>query len=65
MMVKCANDGLLQANDGEVLINDGEMLVNDGEMLVNDDEMRIWAYTHFTISVHYSFLSAIAFTEVY
>ena len=41
MMVKCANDGLLQANDGKMLVNDGEMLVNDGEM--------IWSYNHFTI----------------
>ena len=37
MMVKWANDGLLQANDGKMLVNDGEMLVNDGE------------YNHFTI----------------
>ena len=41
MMVKWANDGLLQ-------VNDGKMLVNDGEMLVNDDQMSIWSYTHFT-----------------
>ena len=41
MMVKWANDGLLQANDGKMLVNDGEMLVNDGEM-------SVW-YTHFTI----------------
>jgi hypothetical protein len=25
MMVKRANDGLLQANDGKILVNDGEM----------------------------------------
>ena len=49
MMVKWANDGLLQANDGKMLVNDGEMLVNDGEMLVNDGEMSIWSYNHFTI----------------
>ena len=49
MMVKWANDGLLQANDGKMLVNDGEMLANDGEMLVNDGEMIIWSYTHFTI----------------
>ena len=42
MMVKWANDGLLQANDGKMLGNDGEILVNDGEM-------SIWSYTHFTI----------------
>ena len=41
MMVKRANDYLLQANDGKMLVNDGEMLVNDGEMLVNDGEMSI------------------------
>ena len=40
MMIKIANDGLLQANDGKMLVNDGERLVNDGEMLVNDGEMR-------------------------
>ena len=34
MMVKWANDGLLQANDGKMLVNDGEMLVNDGEMSI-------------------------------
>ena len=42
MMVKWANEGLLQAYDGKMLVNDGEMLVNDGEM-------SIWSYTHFTI----------------
>ena len=31
MMVKLANDGLLQANDGKMLVKDGEMLVNDGD----------------------------------
>ena len=41
MMVKCANDGLLQANDVKMLVNDGEMLVNDGEILINDGEMSI------------------------
>ena len=41
MMVKWANDGLLQANDGKMLVNDGEMLVNDGVM-------SVW-YTHYTI----------------
>ena len=49
MMVKGANDGLLQANDGKMLVNDGEMLVKDGKMLGNDDEMSIWSYTYFTI----------------
>ena len=49
MMVKWANDSLLQANDVKMLVNDSEMIVNDGEMLVNDDEMSIWSYTHFTI----------------
>ena len=39
MMVKWANDGILQANDGKMLINDGEMLVKDGEM-------SVWSYTH-------------------
>ena len=33
MMVKWANDGLLQANDGKMLVNDGQMLVNDGEIM--------------------------------
>ena len=33
MMVKWADDGLLQAN----------------EMLVNDGEMSAWSYIHFTI----------------
>ena len=42
MMVKWANDGLLQANDGQMVVNDGEMLVNDGEM-------SVWSYTHFSI----------------
>ena len=42
MMVKWANDGLLQANASKILVNDDEMLVNDGEM-------SSWAYTHFTI----------------
>ena len=42
MMVKWANDGLLQANDGKMLVNDGEMLVNDGKM-------SVWSYIHFTI----------------
>ena len=41
MMVKWANDGLLQVNDGKMLVNVGEMLVNDGEMLVNDGEMLV------------------------
>ena len=51
MMVKWANDGLLQANDGE-------MLVNDGEMLVNYSEMSIWSYTHFTdINEHFTIIS--------
>ena len=49
IMVKWANDGLLQANDGKILVNDGEMLVNDGEMLVNGGEMSICSYIHFTI----------------
>jgi len=39
MMVRWANDCLLQANDGKMLVNDGEMLGNDDEMLVNDGEM--------------------------
>ena len=42
MMVKWANDGLLQANDGKMLVNDVEMLVNDGEL-------SVWSFTHFTI----------------
>ena len=42
MMVKWANDFLLQANASKMLFDDGEMLVNDGEM-------SIWSYTHFTI----------------
>ena len=56
MMVRWANDGVLQANatkmlvnDCEMLVHDGEMLVNDGEILVNDVEMSIWSYTHFTL----------------
>ena len=35
MVVKLANDGILQANDGEMLVNDGEM--------------SVWSNTHFTI----------------
>ena len=42
MMVKWANDGLLQANAGKMLVNDSEMQVNDGEM-------SLWSYTYFTI----------------
>ena len=53
MMVKRANDGLLQANDGKILVNDGEMLVNDGEMLFNDGEMSIWSYTHHKLEVNH------------
>ena len=34
MMVKRANDGLLQANDGKMLVNDGEMLGNEDEMSI-------------------------------
>ena len=34
MMVKWANDGLLQANEGKMLANDGETLVNDGAISV-------------------------------
>ena len=49
MMVRWANDGVLQANANKMLGYDGEMLVNDGEMLVNDGEMSKWSYTHFTI----------------
>ena len=41
IMVKWANDGLLQANEGKMLVNDDEMLVNDGDMLVNDGEMLV------------------------
>ena len=37
-MVKCPNDGLLQANDGKMHVNDDEVLVNDGEM-------SEWSYT--------------------
>ena len=33
MMVKWANDGLIQANDGKMLVNDGELLVNNGEIV--------------------------------
>ena len=42
MLIKWANDDLLQANDGEMLVNDGEMLANDGEMSIR-------SYSHFTI----------------
>ena len=42
MMVKWANDALLQANDDKMLVNDGQMLVNDGEM-------SVWSYIHFSI----------------
>ena len=38
MMVKLANNGLLQAKDGEMLVNDGEMVVDDSEM--NSQEMH-------------------------
>ena len=37
MMVKWANDGLLQANDGKKLVNVGETVVNDGQM-------SLWSY---------------------
>ena len=56
IVVRRANDGVLQANDDKILVNDdemivndGKMIVNDGKMLVNDGEMSIWSYTHFTI----------------
>ena len=50
MLIKWANDGLLQANDGKLLVNDGEMLVNDGEM-------SEW-YTHSTIiDEHFNIIS--------
>ena len=39
MMVKLANDGLLQAADGKILVNYDKILVSDGEMLVNAGEM--------------------------
>ena len=32
MMVKWADDGLLQANASKMRVSDSEMLVNDGEM---------------------------------
>ena len=47
MMVKWANDGILQANDGEMFVNDGERLLNDGEM-------SEWSYTQFTIDEHFT-----------
>ena len=53
MMVKWANDGLLQANNGKMHVNDGEMFVNDGEMLVNNGEMSVWSYTIHTIMHHW------------
>ena len=53
MMVRWANDGLLQANDGLLQANDGKMIVNDGEMLVNDGEMSVGSYTQFTIINEY------------
>ena len=34
MMVRCANDGVLEAYVTKRLVNDGEMLVDDGEMSV-------------------------------
>ena len=43
MMVRWANDGLLQTNATKMLVNNGEMLIIDGEMLVNDGEMSIWS----------------------
>ena len=44
MMVKWANDGILQANDSKMLINDGEM--------------SEWAYTHFSIiGEHFTILT--------
>ena len=46
MMVKWANDGLLQANDGKMLVNDGERFVNDGEMM----PMMVKAYMILLIS---------------
>ena len=42
MMVKWANDGLLQANASKMHNADGEMVFNDGEK-------GIFSYTHFTI----------------
>ena len=33
MMVKLANDGVLQTNATKMLVNDGEMLVNDPKLL--------------------------------
>ena len=58
MMVRWANDGVLQANATQMLGNDVEMLHNDGEMLINDGEMSIWSYTHFTIiNEHFSSIS--------
>ena len=42
MMVKWANDGLLQTYDGKMLVNDADMPVNDGEI-------NAWSCPHFTI----------------
>ena len=50
MMVKWANDGLLQANDGKMLFNDGEILVNDGEM-------SVWSYTQFTLIEYFTIIN--------
>ena len=46
MMVKWANDSILQANDGEILLNDGEMLLNDGD----DHILNSPSFTHISPS---------------
>ena len=64
VMVKWANDSLLQANATKILVNDGEMLVNDREMLVNDGEdilistgavgiMNIYSFHHHWRAFHH------------
>ena len=51
MMVRWANDGVLQAYATKMLVNDGEMLINDGEM-------SLGSYTHFTmIDEHSTFIN--------
>ena len=47
MMVRWANDGVLQANATKMLVNDGQMLINDSERLVNDVK---WVYEPTLIS---------------
>ena len=49
MMVKCANDGLLQANASEMLVNDGEMSVCSYTLFkIPSLKGKIAVYGHFS-----------------